>query len=423
MTPHIWHFRKNSDRRFRQGHPWVYSNEILESPKGLEPGALVELRDPSGGFLARGYGNPHSLIAFRELTRDPELKTPDSVEAFTQKLRQAITLRISAGLQASSFRACFGESDQLPGLVIDRYKTDQGQVLVIQAHTAGIDVRIPAIIEALEKLVGENLFQTPWSQTAIVLRNDMGVRKLEGLTEQEPQVFRKAGFAHLEETQIKVGEHLFWTDLINGQKTGFFLDQASNIKKGVELFGRAFAEGLELGKRPLKILDLCCYVGQWSSSLARSLVKQGVSVEVTAVDASQKALDFTARNLDKISFKTAKADVLKDLASWPKGEFDLIVCDPPALIKSRKDIPTGTHAYLKLNTEVFRLIRRGGGVISCSCSGLLPESDFVATLAKASQRHGASVSWIGRGSQSPDHPVLSSFTEGAYLKAWFGISH
>ncbi|MGK5087498.1 class I SAM-dependent rRNA methyltransferase [Bdellovibrionota bacterium FG-2] len=423
MTTHIWHFRKNLDRRFRQGHPWVYSNEILESPKGIDPGALIELRDPSGGFLARGYGNSHSLIAFRELTRDPELKAPDSVEAITQKLRQAITLRIRAGLGASSFRACFGEADQLPGLVVDRYKTESGQVLVIQAHTAGIDVRIPTIIEALETIINENLLQVPWIQTAIVLRNDMGVRKLEGLTEQEPQVFRESGFTNLAETRIVVGDQFFWTDLIAGQKTGFFLDQASNIKKGMELFGRSFAEGFSLGKRSLRILDLCCYVGQWGSSLARNLVKQGVTVEVTVVDASQRALDFTARNLDKINFKAVKADVLKDLASWPKQEFDLIVCDPPALIKSRKDLPAGTHAYLKLNSEVFRLIRRGGGVVSCSCSGLLSESDFVATLAKASQRQDASVSWIGRGSQSPDHPVLSSFMEGSYLKAWFGISH
>src|SRR5947209_6391802 len=148
----IWRLRAGSDRRFRSGHPWVYSNELQDSPKGVEPGAPVELRDPAGGFLARGYGNPASLIAFRALSRDPTVD-PHSAGFLADSIRSAESLRQQVGLGPFSHRVCFGEADFIPGLVIDRYLIDEGQVFVVQAHTAGADRRIPQVLEALEASV------------------------------------------------------------------------------------------------------------------------------------------------------------------------------------------------------------------------------------------------------------------------------
>src|SRR6185437_1403611 len=165
----------------------------------------------------------------------------------------------------------------------------------------------------------------------------------------------------------------------------------------------------------IRILDLCCYVGQWSAQLAHAFSSGSSSpkIRVTAVDASQTALDLARENIMAAALKSEvqliKGDVLKDLAGLPDHSYDLVICDPPALIKSRKDIPAGKHAYLQLNTQVFRLVRSGGGVVSCSCSGLLEEDEFLATLSKAAYRNSASVRWVARGSQAPDHPMLAEF--------------
>lgn len=184
----VWRLRRGMDRRFRSGHPWVYSNEIEGSPKGVEPGAPVELRDAAGKFLARGFGNPSSLIAFRSLSRDLEMKDPTSLENITRILESAAHLRASLGLSDVSHRLCFGEADGIPGLVIDRFRTEDGQVFVIQAHSAGADRLLPQVLEALERLA-----KPQWNKTAVVLRNDLSVRKLEGLKEEEPKILKPYG--------------------------------------------------------------------------------------------------------------------------------------------------------------------------------------------------------------------------------------
>jgi 23S rRNA (cytosine1962-C5)-methyltransferase len=173
----IWRLRPGADRRFNAGHPWVYSNELAESPKGVEPGALVELQDASQKFMARGYGNPASLISFRVLTRDPNEKEPLSPQNLAQRFSAAAELRAKVGLKDFSYRLCFAEADGLPGLIIDRYVLKGGtQAFVVQAHTAGMDRCLPEIFQALEIHAGEN-----WEKTGIVLRNDVSVRKLEDL--------------------------------------------------------------------------------------------------------------------------------------------------------------------------------------------------------------------------------------------------
>jgi 23S rRNA (cytosine1962-C5)-methyltransferase len=417
----IWRLNRGLDRRFRAGHPWVYSNELKESPKGLAPGAPVELHDAGGKFLARGYGNPKSLISFRALTRSAENEDALSVAGVVRSLTQSGKLRSSLGMKEVSHRLCFGEADFLPGLVVDRYAIPAGQVFVVQAHTAGADRWVSSISQILEGYVNSEGGTGDWNRTGIILRNDLSVRKLEGLEEEEPRVIKELSGVNFRDLQILVasaegGKPLsFQVDLLKGQKTGFFLDQAANIQLAILRLKHLFS-------KKVRILDLCCYVGQWGAQFARAFTDAGIQVEVVSFDASAQALELARKNalLQGASCESVRGDVLKDLDQFADQSFDIVISDPPALIKNRKDIPAGTHAYLQLATQVFRLVRTGGGVVCCSCSALLEEESFTQVLTKAAVRNQVQVQWIGRGAQSPDHPMLTEFPEGRYLKGWVG---
>ncbi len=421
--------RKGMDRRFRSGHPWVYSNELLESPKGLEPGACVELQDSRGQFLGRGFANPHSLISFRALTRDPKVLNPLSDERLSVIFAKALRMREDLGFKDKSCRILFGEADGLPGLIVDRYLTTSGIVWVLQAHTAGADRLIPQILNEIERFTLQSGGRPAWQKTAVVLRNDLGVRKLEGLSEQAPKLLKSGSEFELTEEGLKnirirvrsaSGENQkeplwFHVDLFEGQKTGFFLDQYANIELAISRLQ-------DWGKNRVRILDLCSYVGQWGVQLGRAFKKKGLQVEVVAVDASNTALAFADKNLSSegIEHKTIKGDVLKDLGQFTDQSFDCVISDPPALIKARKDIAVGTHAYLQMNTQAMRIVRPGGALVCCSCSGLMEEESFAQLLSKAAQRNQRFIRWVGRGAPSPDHPLLTEFPEGRYLKAWVG---
>lgn len=428
--------RSGEDRRFNSGHPWVYSNELAEIPQDLAPGAPVELQSAAGKFLARGYSNSHSLIAFRALSRDPQERDPTSFDGILKRLKNAAQLRSFLGCGFASHRLCFGEADFLPGLVIDRYLLSSSpplQVFVVQSHTAGIDRILPQFPDVLEALVQEESHHNlasfiPWEQTALVLRNDAAVRKLEGLKEEDPKILKPVLDYKLENAKIFVNSVCpsahqsrvpFYVNLVSGQKTGFFLDQVFNIQLAAKILASQRHTVSEV-----RILDLCSYVGHWGAQLGnfvqRNLKKKA---RVCAVDASSEALLFSKQNCESLEVECEifKADVLKDLGSLDSQSFDIVICDPPAFIKGRKFLPQGKHAYLQLNTQVFRLIKEGGTVVSCSCSALLDEEDFLKILAKASQRNQRIAQWVGRGFQSPDHPVLAEFPEGRYLKTWIGV--
>jgi 23S rRNA (cytosine1962-C5)-methyltransferase len=271
---------------------------------------------------------------------------------------------------------------------------------------------------------GRDAAENPWKNTTVILRNDVSVRKLEGLELQEPRILKEGKETNLKATSILVRSVSgiepipFLVNLIDGQKTGFFLDQFGNIELAAALL-RSWPNPAA----PLRILDLCCYVGQWGVQLGKLFKDQKISVEVTAVDASATALDFAKKNLAQqgISCETIKADVLKGLSTLADQSFDLVISDPPALIKGRKDIPTGSHAYLQLATQALRLTRPGGAIVACSCSFLMEEEAFTSILQKAAQRNQRGVKWVGRGAQSSDHPMLCEFPEGRYLKGWIGI--
>lgn len=438
----IWMLRKGADRRFRSGHPWVFSNELAKSPALVEPGAPVELRAAGGGFLARGYGHPHSLIAFRALSRDPAQTDPWSADAITAKLRAAAHLRRVLGLDGVSHRLVFAEADGLPGVVIDRYRLSapEGaplQLFALQAHTAGAERLQGALLQALQTLVEEASAQgsggVSWERTGVVLRNDVSIRRLEGLPANEVRVMREPPGVDLARAQALIAEPLnagngtpspFRVDLLGGQKTGFYLDHTANVRLAAERVGTLLRHGAGNWRNgPLRVLDLFCYGGQWGAQLTRVAARFGRETRVTAVDASTAALELARANVEAAggACEAVKRDALADLRDLPARTFDVVVVDPPPLIKGRKALHVGRAAYRKLNMGALRLARPGGLYVTCSCSQLLDETELLAILDKAARRSEVAVQWVARGGQAPDHPVLGSFPEGRYLKCLIGL--
>ncbi len=403
MTMTVWRLRKGEGRKFFSGHPWVFSNELQKGFEDLDPGTPVELRDHSGNFLARGYGNPHSLIAFRELSRDKSVIDPFALEFIKQKILRAMEFRKKLGFGGLSHRLCFGEADGLPGLIIDVYAIGAGEVYVLQSHTAGGDVLIPKVVEVLDG--------------GMILKNNSAIRKLEGLKEEEPKILRGLESIDFCEVEIKVlsspSPIQFKVNLLGGQKTGFFLDQASNIQLARAWVLKIFPEG------GIKVLDLFSYVGQWGVQLGQGQK----NTEIFAIDASESALRFAEQNFVsyKIPHQIFKADIFEKLESFEQQAFDVVVCDPPGLIKGKKNLIAGEQAYFKINTQALRLVKKGGILITCSCSYLLDENKFFEILRKAVLKSNRKVKWIAHGMQSPDHPVLAEFPEGRYLKCWIGV--
>jgi 23S rRNA (cytosine1962-C5)-methyltransferase len=426
----VWKVKKGSDIRIRSGHPWVFSNELTDSPKSVQPGEPVELTDMKGNFLARGYGNPGSLIAFRAMVFESHNQTPTSSESVVNKLIKSWKNRYLFGFK-TSFRLCFSEADFLPGLIIDRYLIEHEgkpyQVFSYQQLTAGMNVIFKDWENIFKLMVQhslDNQFSAiDWDHTLVLSRNDVNIRKLEGLEIEVPKVQKAVDGIDLNSVKILIqsvwdGDRRlsFDVNLIEGQKTGFFLDQTHNMKLLIEALKPRLKE---FENKPLRIIDLCCYMGQWSAHIVHFLEAHGVKSEVTLVDVSDLALKMAVKNLEQ--FKTAKvkyvkADVLEGLTSFPESSFDVVISDPPAFVKNKRDLETGMHGYMKLNQQAFRIAAHSGLVISCTCSGLVSMTDFKASLRKAVTRSGKKSKIVCEGGLGWDHPQLVQFPEGQYLK-------
>ena len=431
----VWLLKKGSEKKFFAKHPWVFSSELLQSPKGLVPGALVELRDVTGAFLALGYGHPNSMISFRTLSFDRNQIFDASF--FAERFAKAHRARVVAGVAGESHRLIFAEGDDLPGLVVDRFllATDESapsQVFVIQSSTAGMERLLDAALEGLRLFVEGLENQTgsvTWERTAILMANDSKSRLMEGLEAEPKRVVREISGFDPGHARIVVQAPLeglkpsiFDVDFVGGQKTGFFLDQRGNVAQASKAVAFLAEQAASRGQT-LKILDLFCYVGQWGTQLANVARAQGANVEVTLVDASVKALDLARQNVERqgATARVEKRDVLDELGVFERFGYDVVICDPPAFVKKKKDLPTGTQAYFKVNREALRKTKRGGLFVSCSCSGLFDEAEFRAMLARVTPTFEARVRWIARGSHGPDHPQRPEFPQGTYLKSWLGL--
>ncbi len=375
------------DRRLRTGHPWVYSNELALRPehRAWPPGAPIDLEGEDGRRFGTFLFNPHSLIAARRLSTTPGL--PVDAALIAARLAGAANLRARLGL-GTHHRLVHAEADGLPGLVIDRY----GDLAVLQANTAGMDRLLPEIVAGLLAL-------HPWR--GIVARNDSTARTHEGLPQTIALLHGNADASETEE-----GGTRFPLDPLAGQKTGFFHDQRLNRDRIASL-----AQGAS-------VLDVFCHTGAFG---LRALAAGATSALL--VDSSAPALDAAhqaaAANglLARAAFRRGDAfETMESLAVEP-ARFDIVVCDPPAFAKSRRDQETGLRAYARMARLAAPLVAPGGFLFCASCSHHAPLDRFAEALAAALYRARRDARLLHTGQAGPDHPVHPHLPESAYLKS------
>jgi 23S rRNA (cytosine1962-C5)-methyltransferase len=389
-TPSQLVLRRHEDKRIRGGHAWVFSNEIdtAATPLGaVAPGAAVRLLDHRHQFLAHALVNPHALICARVVSTDEQ--QPFGPELLRQRLARALALR-ERFVGGAHYRLVYGESDGLPGLVVDRY----GDVLVGQIATLAMDQRSAMIEEALLAIPGVRM---------LVWKHDGGARDLEALAHEVRTVGGELpAFVEVAEAGLT-----FQAPLADGQKTGWFYDQWANR-----------AQLRQFMNPGVRVLDVCSYVGGWAVSAMRA-----GAASALCVDSSQAALDAAVANAGRngVSVDTRRGDAFDVLAALhAEGQrFDVLVVDPPAFIKRRKDIPKGEAAYRKLNQLALKLASDEALLVSCSCSWHLSADVLPPLLQSAAGHAGCDLKLIAQGGQSPDHPVHPAMPETRYLKALF----
>ncbi len=380
--------KRNEDRRLHAGHLWVFSNEVDTQQTPLtkfEAGELVRVLAHNDRALGLAYVNPQSLISARLLET---WKLPDTAW-FAARIRSGLTLRERLYRQPY-YRVVHGEADGLPGLVIDRY----GGQSVVQIGTAGMERLKPQIQEAvLQVLKSETL----------LFKNDGAARSLEGLPAYVEVAKGKLG----DEAAVIEGGLRFSVPLGEGQKTGWFFDQAANR-----------AALTKYVKKNARVLDVFSYVGAWGARAARD-----GAAAVLCVDSSASALELAAKNAERNSLQigTRKGDafeVLEELAK--EGErYDIVILDPPAFAKRKKDVPKALAAYKRLNQLAVRLLNSDGILVSCSCSYHVSAAELQEAIARAARGADRRLQLLEMGGQAPDHPVHPAIAETRYLKAYF----
>jgi 23S rRNA (cytosine1962-C5)-methyltransferase len=382
----VLRLRPGRERAVRDGHPWIFSGAVENLEAVPEAGALVEIRAADGSFLAHGYANPGCGIAVRVLTTQPQII---DVGFLTRRLSEALHLRRSLlAADTDALRLVNGEGDRLPGIIVDVY----GRTAVVQCLTAGAARLKPLVIEALQAVV---------QPQCIYERSSGAVRREEGL---EPEEGLVAGT--LPEMPLAICENglPFLVDIRLGQKTGFFLDQRDN---------RSLVRNLAGGR---DVLNTFAYTGAFSVYAAAGGARQVVSVE-----SSPRAAQLAQRNWEANSLGAAHewitADVFEYLRSCDR-DFDLLVLDPPALVKRRREVQSGARAYKDLHLWALRRARPGALLLTFSCSQHLPADLFRKIIHGAAVDAGRTVQVLRPLAAGVDHPVLLGHPEGEYLKGW-----
>lgn len=379
--------KRGEEKDIYAGHVWVYDNEVERVDGGYEPGAVVDVVSHGGAFLGRGYINPKSKILVRLLTRAREEVDGDFIR---RRLLDAFKYREKLGLnknERSAFRAVFGEADMLPALVVDKY----ADCVVVQTLALGIERFKQVIVDAIRDY---------YSPRCVYERNDVALRVKEGLEEQTGALYGTSpGVVEIEENGLRI-----LVDIENGQKTGYFLDQREN-RAAIE----PYVGGAE-------VLDCFCHTGGFALNAAKFGAKA-----VEAVDISQTALDAVAKNaaLNGFSNITPKNSNVFDLLNVYQNMgrmFDTIVLDPPAFCKTRSALTGAYRGYKEINLRAMKLVRRGGFLITCSCSHYMTPDLFLKMLKDAAVDSRRNVRICEIRYQAKDHPVSIDADESLYLK-------
>lgn len=366
------------EKRVLAGHPWIFRSDVVDSDQA-EPGDIVEVYFKNR-FFGQAFFNPLSQITLRLLT--PKREPIDRV-FWKKRIEAAISGRLFIRQGRQAVRLIFGEADFLPSLILDQY----GDVLAFQTLSAGMERWKDDLIQIFEELLNPK---------AIIERNDPPVRELEGLVRQKG-IVRGGVPIPFEISGILV-------DPLEGQKTGLFLDQAEN-----HLAAARYAGG--------RVLDLFCYQGGFSLAVA------GAAREVTAVDSSAPALNLLRQNSERNEMRNIRAveangfDFLRE-CQGRRETFDTIILDPPPFVKDRKNLTGGVRGYKEINLRAMKILRSGGILITCSCSQNFTPSLFEETLKESSRDAKRSIQVLEKRGAAPDHPVLLTFPESAYLQCW-----
>jgi 23S rRNA (cytosine1962-C5)-methyltransferase len=378
------HLKKNEERRINSGHLWVFSNEVGSIEGNPENGDIVEAYDSKDNLLGTGLYNKNSLISVRIFSRD---KFDNLYELFKRKLLSALELRKTFYPSRNSYRLAFSESDFLPGLIIDKYNN----TFVLQVYSFGMDKNIELIIKILkEEFSAENIFT----------KNDAYFRKLEGLPAED-----KIYFGIRRDEIIDDGTIKYRIDFEGGQKTGFYFDQVDN---------RFFIEQI---CRNRSVADLFCNSGGFGLHAASA----GAS-SVTFVDSSSVEISNAKHNFQLNNLNCAAEFIADDVFEFIEGcisqnkKFDLLILDPPAFAKSRKDLAPAKKGYEKLNKMAFKILSERGYLVTSSCSHHLSKSEFIQIINSAAAKSGKNIQLIHYNGASLDHPELPGMNETGYLK-------
>lgn len=377
--------RKKVHARIAEGHPWIYNNEIGDEEGVYQPGDIVDVFTSVGTFVGKGYINPMSQIKVRLLSRVQD----EAIDAqfFEQKIKAAWEYRLKLGYK-NNCRVVFGESDELPGLVVDKIN----DYLIVQMLTLGIDLKKDIIIAILLDI---------FNPKGIYERNDIYVRELEGLEMRKGLVYGEVpNEILLEENGLK-----FYVDLVDGQKTGYFLDHYEN------------RVSIERVVKDANVLDAFSYTGTFSIYAAKFGAQS-----VLGLDLSENAIALAKRNAalngysDVCTFEQLNAfDVLK---SWSKEgrKFDTIILDPPPFTKNRNNIQKALTGYKEINLRAMKLVEPGGFIITTCCTNLISIDMFLDIISQVAKDAKKKVKQISLQSQSADHPILWNVPEMHYLK-------
>jgi 23S rRNA (cytosine1962-C5)-methyltransferase len=377
--------RKKVGDRVINGHPWIFGNELGDSEGESAAGDIVEVYSSNGSFIGKGYMNPASQIRIRLLTR--EKKDIVNAQFFHDRILQAWEYRKQIGY-VENCRLIFGEADQLPALIIDKFN----DYFVIQTLALGMDLWKDAIVDAINKI---------FSPKGIYERNDVPVRELEGMVQQ------KGFLSEPFDTKIIINENglKFYVDIENGQKTGYFLDQQDN-RRAIQ----HIVKGAD-------VLEAFCYTGTFSLHAAHYGAKKvlGLDISESAVAAARdNAILNGYENI--CSFEAVNAfDVLKKSSAEGK-KYDVVMLDPPAFTKSRENIEKAITGYKEINLRGMKLTRPGGFLVTASCTNLVSPAAFLHTIQEAAKDARRKIRQVTWQTQASDHPILWNVPTTQYLK-------